>query len=87
MENIWLWCMVCLEEAAIRKAIIRRYAGEILKSTHSHPLPLFSSNADSELDALYDKMNHVTLDDVLNGNEMTFFNLFGFFYLYTTILG
>ena len=34
----------------------------------SHPLPWFSSNADSELDALYDKMNHVTLDDVLNGN-------------------
>ena len=33
MENIWLWCMVCLEEAAIRKAIIRRYAGEILIST------------------------------------------------------
>ena len=41
-------------------------------------MPLFSSNADSELDALYDKMNHVTLDDVLNGNEMTFFKLFAF---------
>ena len=39
---------------------------------------MFSSNADSELDALYDKMNHVTLDDVLNGNEMTFFKLFAF---------
>ena len=58
------------------KAIIRRYAGEILKSTPSHPLPLFSSNADSELDALYDKMNHVTLDDVLNGNYNCPFNLY-----------